>query len=148
MAGKSDITGYALEKRRKLVEATATFGLLLICAALVAPFTNPSDMDMLRIFKWIYSAGALIFIVARVVNVNDPQDSMRLRRLRRMEFWAGVAFVMAAAFWFYSESHLGQYAGVLAVMRNTIMFTLVGALIQIISSWLITSRARKEQKGK
>lgn len=146
MVGKSNMTGYALEKRRKVVEAIATSGLLLICAALVAPFANPSDLDMLRVFKWIYSAGALIFIVARMVNINGPEDSMRLRRLRRMEFWAGVAFVMAAAFWFYSESHLGQYAGVLAVMRNTIMFTLVGALIQIISSWLITSRARKEHK--
>ncbi len=148
MAGKSNTKGYPLEKRRKLVEATATFGLLLICAALVAPFANPSDVDMLGIFKWIYSAGALIFTVARVVNVNDPEDSLRLRRLRRLEFWAGVAFVMAAAFWFYSESHLGPNAGVLAVMKNTIMFTLAGALIQIISSWLITSRARKEQKGR
>lgn len=147
MAEKAKKTGYALEKRRKLVENTATFGLLLICASLVAPFTVDDPFGWLRIFKWIYAAGALIFVVARVVDVNDPQDSVRLRRLRRMEFWAGVAFVLGAALWFYSETRLGEYAGPLAVMKDTIMFTLAGALIQIIASWLIVSRTKKEQKG-
>lgn len=145
MAEDSKKSRLSLEKRRKLVERTATFGLLLICAALVAPFASPSDLEMLKIYKWVYSAGALIFIIARVVNVNDPADSVRLRRLRRLEFWAGVAFMMAAVLWFYTESHLGPYAGVLAVMRNTIMFTLVGAVIQIISSWMIVSQTKKEQ---
>lgn len=64
-----------------------------------------------------------------------------------MEFWAGVAFVLGAALWFYSETRLGEYAGPLAVMKDTIMFTLAGALIQIIASWLIVSRTKKEQKG-
>lgn len=148
MAENSQKTGYGLEKRRKLVERTATFGLILICVALCAPFANPENIDLLKIYKWLYSAGALIFVIARVVNVNDPSDSMRLRRLRRLEFWAGVAFVMGAAMWFYNESHLGPYAGALAVMRSTIMFTLAGAVIQIISSWMIVSRTKKEQEGR
>ncbi|MDE6143626.1 MAG: hypothetical protein K2F94_06085 [Muribaculaceae bacterium] len=148
MTSKTKTNGIGLEKRRKLTEWAATFGLLLICAALVAPFSNPENPELPLIFKWIYSGGALIYTVARSVGVNAPSDSMRLRRLRRMEFWAGVAFVIAAAFWFYSESHLGPYAGVLAVMRNTIMFTLVGAMLQIISSWMISSRAKKEQQSK
>ena len=133
----------SLEKRRKQVESTATFGLILICVALVAPFTNISNLGALSIYRWIYGAGALIYIIARVVNVNDPEDSIRLRRLRRMEFWAGVAFAIATFFWFYMQYHLGEYAGVLAVLRNTIMFTLVGALIQIVASWLIYSNTKK-----
>lgn len=136
----------SLEKRRKIVESTATFGLLLVCVALVSPFAGLGNMGILQIFKWVYAAGALIYVVARVVNVNDAADSMRLRRLRRMEFWAGVAFMMAAAFWFYEEQHLGPYAGSLAIMRNTILFTLVGAAIQVIASWLIVSRTKKEQE--
>lgn len=134
-----------LEKRRKMVESTATFGLLLVCIALVSPFVGFGNMKILSIFKWLYSAGALIYTVARVVDVNDPSDSMRLRRLRRLEFWAGVAFIMAAAFWFYEERHLGPYAGPLAVMRNTIMFTLAGAAIQVIASWMIVAHTKKEQ---
>lgn len=145
MSLKNKIGGTTLEKRRKMVESTATFGLLLVCVALVSPFAGLGNMNILSVFKWIYAAGALIYVVARVVNVNDPGDSMRLRRLRRLEFWAGVAFMLAAAFWFYEEQHLGPYAGPLAVMRNTILFTLVGAAIQVIASWMIVSRTKKEQ---
>ena len=131
----------------RLAEASASFGLLLICVALAAPFASPSDLQLISIFKCVYAAGALIYIVARVVGARCPGDSMRLRRLRRMEFWAGVAFMTGAAFWFYTERHLGPYAGVLAVTRTTVMFTLVGAAIQIISSWLISSRQKKERGG-
>jgi len=147
MSTNSEKNGYGLARRRKLVENTSAFGLLLICAALVAPFCLDGNLELLKIYKWIYGAGALIFVMARVVNVNGSGDSMRLRRLRRMEFWAGVAFVFGTAMWFYNESHLGEYAGILAVIRNTIMFTLAGALIQIIASWMIVSRTKKEQGG-
>lgn len=148
MSLKTYIGGMTLEMRRKRVESTATFGLLLICVALVSSFAGIGNLGILKVFKWVYSAGALIYTVARVVNVNDPSDSIRLRRLRRLEFWAGMAFIIAAAFWFYEEKHLGPYAGALAVMRNTIMFTLAGAAIQVIASWMIVSRTKKEQTKK
>lgn len=144
------ISGPALEKRRKQVEATATFGLILICVALVAPFTAPANIEYLKVFKWIYGSGALIYLVARLVDINDPMDSARLKRLRRMEFWAGVAFGLATAFWFIGEHkfHDDPYIGALAVLWNTIMFTLIGALIQIVASWMIYSQSKKEIKEK
>ena len=65
-----------------------------------------------------------------------------------MEFWAGISFGIATFFWFYSQYHvqeaLGVNAGILAVMRNTITFTLIGAIIQIIASWLIYSQTKKD----
>ena len=75
-------------------------------------------------------------------------DSMRMKRLRRMEFWSGVAFVAGAVFWFYQEAHLGPFAGLLGLMRDTIMFTLAGAVIQIIASWMIVAQAKKESENK
>ena len=73
-----DITATKLEKRRKAMEGTATFGLLLICVALVAPFVSPGDFSILRAFKWVYSAGALVYVIARVVGARDPRDSARV----------------------------------------------------------------------
>ncbi len=139
-----DITATKLEKRRKAMEGTATFGLLLICVALVAPFVSPGDFSILRAFKWVYSAGALVYVIARVVGARDPRDSARVKRLRRMEFWAGVAFMAGAVFWFVQEDRLGASGGLLALMRETVMFTLAGAFIQIIASWLIVYRVKKE----
>ena len=142
------LSGEALEKRRKQVEATATFGLILICVALVAPFTSPASMNYLNVFRWIYGSGAVIYLIARIVDISDPKDSPRLKRLRRMEFWAGISFGLATAFWFIGQHRLGPYAGALAVLQNTIMFTLVGALIQIVASWLIYSQTKKDIRNR
>lgn len=142
----SKLTGAALEKRRKQVEGTATFGLILICVALVAPFTSPANIEYLKVFRWIYGSGALIYLIARLVDVTDPMESIRLKRLRRMEFWAGISFGLATAFWFIGQHkfHDDPYIGALAILQNTIMFTLIGALIQIVASWLIYSQTKKE----
>ena len=144
------ISGAELEKRRKQVEGTATFGLILICVALVAPFTNPTSVEYLNVFRWIYGSGALIYLVARLVDISDPKDSPRLKRLRRMEFWAGVSFGLATAFWFIGQHrfHNDPYIGALAVLQNTIMFTLIGALIQIVASWLIYSQTKKDLRNR
>lgn len=145
--GKS--SGRNLESVRKYVEATATFGLLLVLAAMITPFTQGMAASSLSWARWVYAAGALIYTVARVVNVNDPADSLRLRRLRRLEFWAGMCFIVGAAFWFYRMQYFASMsAGTLAVMQQTVAFTMAGAVIQIIASWMIASRMKKENSDK
>lgn len=135
-----------IENVRRSVEATATFGLLLVLVAMVIPFAQGMASTSLSWARWIYAAGALIYTVARVVNVNDPADSIRLRRLRRLEFWAGMCFIVGAAFWFYRMRYFASMsAGTLAVMQQTVAFTMAGAAIQIIASWMISSRMKKER---
>lgn len=136
-------------KRRKIVEIVSTIGLLMICSGLVAPFFRLGEDGGLvaEIFKWIYAAGALIYTVARMINVNGPTDSARLKRLRRMEMWAGFAFCAGAFFWFYNSARMPGIGFTLGIMNDTIMFTLAGAVIQIVASWMIAMRAKKEQQG-
>ena len=132
------------ESRLKKIEATATFGLLLVCAGMAGPFFNllvtPSP-----VFMWIFAAGAVIFTVARLCNVADPADSLRLRRLRRLEFWAGMALCIASGLWFYNYKRFGDFGGTLAVIRPTVVFALAGAAIQVIAAWLIYSAQKKEK---
>lgn len=131
------------EARLKKIENCATFGLILVCVGMAGPLFNlltaPSP-----VFMWIFAAGALIFTIARLVNVADPADSLRLRRLRRLEFWAGMAFCIASGMWFYNSRRLGQFGGSLAVIRPTVVFALAGAAIQVIAAWLIYSAKKKE----
>ena len=127
-----------------MAENTAALGLLLVAAALIAPFASMQNAALLSALKWVYAAGALIYTAARCVGVSDPAESRRLRRLRRLEAWAGFAFIVGAAFWFYTEQRLPSTAGTLALLRNTILFSLVGAMIQLIASWMIVWRQRKE----
>lgn len=138
-------TTAALEKRRKYVEAGAALGLLLVLAAMMAPFLESLTGHSMMWSRWVYAAGALVYTGARVVDVNAPGDSHRLRRLRRLEFWAGVCFIVGGAFWFYKlQYYSGFYAGPLAVLRQTVAFTMAGAVIQIVASWMIAFRMKKE----
>lgn len=137
-----------IEKRRKQVEAISTVGLILLAVGLVAPFVSLENETMASVFKWIFAAGALIYTIARVVNVSDPGESKRMRRLRRLEMWAGFAFCAGAFFWFYNAARLNLPVLTLGVLNDTIMFTLAGAVIQIIASWMISSQARKDAAGR
>lgn len=134
-----------LEQRRKYVEIVASVGLLLVLLAMMAPFLSGVIGHSIMWAKWVYASGALVYTCARVVDVNATGDSLRLRRLRRLEFWAGMCFIVGAAFWFYKvQYYSGFIAGPLAVMRQTVAFTMAGAVIQIVASWMIAARVRKE----
>lgn len=134
----------ALIKRRKNVEMAASVGLLLVLVAMMAPFFSFLPGWLAAVAKWVYAIGALTYTVARVVNVNAPDDPLRLRRLRRLEFWAGMCFIVGAAFWFYKlEHYTGIMVGPLAVMQQTVAFTMAGAVIQIVAGVMISRVARK-----
>ena len=150
IAPKMPDTPERIAGRRKKMEAIATFGLILVAVALLAPFASSltgnlgpssSGSGPLAIYKWIYAAGALIFTGARLVNVSDPNESLRMRRIRRLEFWAGMAFCIGAFFWFYNERRLASM-----MLRDTVVFSLAGAMIQIISSWMLVWRQNKEAR--
>lgn len=129
---------------RRMAENTACAGLLLVAAALVAPFANLGNGALLSALKWVYAAGAIIYTAARCVGASDRTESARMRRLRRMEAWAGIAFIVGGCFWFYNQERLPDMAGPLAILRETILFSLAGALIQLIGSWMIVWQQRKE----
>lgn len=144
-AGQVPLYMAKLESRRKYVEIAASVGLLLVLAAMMTPFIGGVLGNSVSWAKWVYAGGALVYTVARVINVNAPDDSLRLRRLRRLEFWAGMCFIIGAAFWFYKlQYYSGIFFGPLAVMRQTVAFTMAGAVIQIVASWMIAAQMKKE----
>lgn len=136
-------------KLRRRMENLAMAGMLIIAVSLILPVFHLSTGDWLNWLKWVYTAGAVMYLAARVTGAIrvTSGESARLKRLRRMPAWAGVAFGIGAWFWFYSESHLGAYAGPLAILQKTILFSLVGAVLQIVSSWMIYAREQKEKRG-
>lgn len=136
----------SIAKRRRQAEGVATLALLLVLIAMAVPFFGNFLGAPLVWGKWVYAAGALLYTAARVVNVNAPGESLKLRRLRRMEFWAGMCFIVGGAFWFYEEQHFANIiVGPLAVLRQTVAFTMAGAVIQIVASWMIAFRQKKEE---
>lgn len=138
----------ALTRRRKLSETLASIGMLLIAVGLVFPLFNLLDPDVISLFKWVFTVGSLTYLAARCIKTSAPADSIKLRRLRHMEFWAGMCFVVASGLWFYNQyKHADtMYVGPLAILRDTILFALAGAVIQLIATWMIYFYEKKARR--
>lgn len=127
------------------METAATAGLLLVAVGTLGPVFTFRDTLWPVVFKWIYAVGALVYTGARIAGSLGRDESVLVRRLRRMEFWAGLAFCFGAFFWFYNQSRFQGFFS-LQVVRETIVFTMVGAVIQIIASWRLSKALRRELK--
>lgn len=138
----------SIKRRRALAETCASAGMLLIGVSMLLPLFNMLDVKMLYTFRWVFAAGTLLFWGGRCIPVSTPSDSTRMRRLRRLEFWSGACFGVAAFFWFYNCHKYAAmpFTGALMILRDTILFSLAGAVIQLIAVWLIYFRLKKEAR--
>lgn len=132
--------------KTKATEIAADFGLILVAVSLVSPVVGFENLIWNVIFKWIFAAGAFIYTVARISGAFGTGESLRIRRLRRMEIWAGLCFCVASFFWFYNTGKIDSDVLTFRMFNETIVFTLAGALIQIVASWMLSSAIRKESK--
>ena len=148
IAANPEKTPAQIEALRRKVETTATFGLLMVAVGLALPFIDVFSELWSEIGRWVYVLGAVIYVIARMVKITDPADTMRIRRLLRLEFWAGVAFLIGAGLWFYKAIKFADvtHGAGLVIMKDTVLFTLVGAAIQLIASWMIYFQRKKLQE--
>lgn len=106
--------------------------LLLVLGATAVPFFL-HDIELARTaFPYVFSAGALLLLLARLFTPYRGKDS-QLKRLHRIESWSAIIFCVAAFFLFYNPYQL----------RDWLSFTLAGAVIQIITSIAIPLRESK-----
>ena len=109
--------------------------MLLIVAGTLLPLFNVGG----DLFKYIYSAGAILLLIGRIMTPYKG-DVFRVKRLSRIEVWCAIIFCAAAFFMFYEG----------AGRTDWLAFTLAGGLVQIYTSIMIPralAKAQKEQKG-
>lgn len=112
-------------------------GLIIIFAATMLALLH---IEQLGTWRYIYSAGAVILIVARALS-QYKGTVMRVKRLSRIEFWSAIFFCAAAFFMFYPGAN----------NQDWLAFTLAGAAIQVYTSIMIPialAKATKETGSK
>lgn len=136
-------------KLQRIAEPLASAAMCIIAAGLIIPLFNLFDTDLVATCKWVFTTGAFLFVIARAATASRTDGSVKVRRLRRLEFWGATCFAVAAFFWFYNSAKLAGLpfgTGTLALLRDTILFSLAGAMIQVVASWLIYFREKKERE--
>lgn len=108
-------------------------GLLLIVAGTVLPLLRIEG----SLFRWLYSAGAVIALVGRVLAPSYKGSVLRVRRLARIELWSCVIFCAGAFFMWYTPERLDWLA-----------FTLAGGVLQVYSSLMSAHTLNKELRAR
>lgn len=111
-----------------MMQILAPIGLLIIAAATLIPICT-GGFELLPVMRWVYGAGALVTLVARLFSPYRGTD-LRLKRLVRMQAWSALFFVAAAVFLFVPGT----------APRDWLALTMAGAVVQIIASVMIPRR--------
>lgn len=116
----------------------ALAGLLGIAVGTMLPIINvqmgPQAIGIW--WKYIYAAGALMFLVGKLFN-RYTGIHPRIRRLYRIESWSAIFFCVAAFFLFYN----GTYS------RDSWAFTLAGGALLVFTTISIPRVVKKELKN-
>lgn len=115
-----------------LTNIVAPLGLLMILGATLVPFVLMHNATAQSIYPFVYGAGALILLAARMFS-RFPTDDIKLKRLHRMETWIGAIFLVGVGILFYNPTTL----------RDFLAFTMAGAVLQIYTSIAIPQREKK-----
>ncbi|MCM1021720.1 MAG: hypothetical protein NC343_05635 [Muribaculum sp.] len=104
-------------------------GLFLIAIGILLPLLK---IDITT-FRWVYTAGAVLTLVGRILTPYRG-SYLRVKRLHRIQTWSGIFFCVGAFFMFYPSAGASDW----------LAFTLAGAAIVIYTSIMIPLTQRKE----
>ena len=120
------------DKRITLSNILVIVGLLMMAAMAVTPLL-PSHNDInLELMRWIFTAGAIIVLAARLIGIYRG-PSLRLKRLHGILVFSGLLYCASASMMFIMQGS-----------NNWIAFRLAGLVVQLYASWMIE---REEKKG-
>lgn len=99
-------------------------GMLLMVVMALMPLLNMNQPWM----RWAFAAGALVVLVARIIEAwaNNDQSSLRVKRLYRILISSGILYCTSALMMFLSRGS-----------NDWIGFLLAGVVVQMYASWMI-----------
>lgn len=109
-----------------------TLGLLGIAVGTLLPILNVYTPGAVTWWKWVYAAGAALYLVAKFFSPYTGTHP-RIKRLYRIESWSAIFFAVAAFFIFYNGN----------MTRDVWAFTLAGGALLIFTSIAIPRAIKK-----
>ena len=106
-------------------------GLLLIAVGTLLPLLRVVS----PVTRVLYSAGAVILLVSRIIRPSYKGKSLRVKRLMRIEFWSAIIFCAGAFFLWYPG----------AGPMDWLAFTIAGGFLEAYTSIMIPRTRAKEE---
>ena len=106
-------------KNQTLWAWIANIALIMIAVSLIPPL----DRQHMTVMRWVYASGAILSLIARMMQ-KPAADTLRARRLQRINVWSSLFFCVGAVMLFWPG----------AGSQDWLAFTLAGAAIIVYTS--------------
>lgn len=117
------------EDRTRWSNILVAVGLLLMAVMALMPLLDFNHQWM----RWVFAAGAVIVLVARVL-ATDNKAPLRIKRLHRILISSGILYCASALMMFLSRGS-----------NDWIAFLLAGVMAQCYASWMIDRENKKTE---
>lgn len=121
-----------MNNRQKIAAILLPVGLMTLIAVAIIPLIGFSHPWL----KYIYSAGAVLTLLARFID-NYGGKNLAIKRLYRIQTMSAICFCISAGLLFYSGSE-----------KDWLAFLTAGAALQIYTLFRIQSEEKKENNKK
>lgn len=121
------------DKRTTLSNILVIIGLILMIVTAVTPLLPNHNINM-ELMRWVFTAGALIVLVARLIGFYRG-SSLRIKRLHVILIFSALLFCASAAMLFMFQG-----------TNNWIAFLMAGLVVQLYASWMIDRESNKGEK--
>lgn len=101
----------------------ANSGMIIILVAIAIPLLSPYN----PFYRYIFTTGAAITFIGRIITPRLKDASLRVRRLNRMQLWSAILFCASAAAMFYPGLQPTDW----------LAFTLAAAVLQAYASIML-----------
>ncbi len=123
----------AQDKRIMLSNILIIIGLILMIVTAVTPLL-PNHGFNFELIRWIYTAGAFVVLVGRLVGFYKG-PSLRIKRLYGILIFSALLFCASASMMFIFQG-----------TSNWLAFLMAGVIVQLYASWMIDREAKKAEK--
>ena len=117
------------EERTRWSNIFVAVGMLLMVVMALMPLLDINRQWM----RWVFAAGAVIVLLARVLAI-DNTAPLRIKRLHRILISSGILYCASALMMFLSRGS-----------NDWIAFLLAGVVAQFYASWMIDRENKKTE---
>ncbi len=120
-----------MDNKSKILYISLCTAMMIVAVAALLPIMKVSWIGT----RYLFAIGAVGILIVRLFQ-RYKGDNLRIKRLHRMERVSALCFCVSAALMFFP----------METATDWVVFLLVGALLQLYTSFMIESVTKKEKK--
>lgn len=122
-----------MQKKEEILNIVLSVSMIIIATVAILPLLKIQWTGL----PYLFAVGAVGTFVVRLLSPQYKGDSLRIKRLFRLETVSSICYMLSAFFMFYPYSE----------QTDWLAFLTAGAVLQVYASFMISYLEKKQRSG-